>query len=615
MVCLTNDALHSAYPFLLTQDGQPVELDLTKELRQQSFPFLLHILRNPIQSLVSLNPHAQTENADVGYMYLFDNKTTNYLEDNIQWASKRMNIKLVLYNQSKNTYKLKNHKEDVGECVMRRQTWTGVSDVVVWRRSEYKLMNKVKVNGKDELIVQDFPVLIHYFTQNNTTAVTVGDPATVGDSAPIMIMPLKEEAEIEDDVYALPTTSPTTDHKRKLELSSNFNDPPAETFIQTFWEEQIDPNAVPMSPSQLLNIFNQSDSLTALETIKAHAPNVPGQFNYALPPALQPKLLYPQLDNVQTSEIRTYSPDSGPMQEGAKMLICVHGFSFFDQYLNPGSQQQQSQPLSQQIQKAGMKSRKKSTNASPSPGNFPAGGGTHPVTMSSVTNNNIYYYSFWCVFDFGVEVPATPIAPGVVEVQAPPRTEPGPVKFWLLYKENSSKRILQISNQALFHYLPTDEKGKVSVCIQRVIPTTSPIDEIASKYKYTARDLDLSHNNLFNAQFLVGFTQLHTLFLDHNSITSQTTFPHLPSIQTLSLRYNVIRTLEPFIVNLSWSFPNLVRLDLEGNEAAPSRAKPHFHYNYRIYCISKLKKLTSLDSYDVTIEEKQHASWISNEEK
>ena len=54
-----------------------------------------------------------------------------------------MNIKLVLFNSSKNTYKLKNHKEDVGECVMRRQTWSGVSDVAVWRRSEYKLMNKM----------------------------------------------------------------------------------------------------------------------------------------------------------------------------------------------------------------------------------------------------------------------------------------------------------------------------------------------------------------------------------------------------------------------------------------------------------------------------------------
>eukprot|EP00026_Physarum_polycephalum_P005791 Phypoly_transcript_05829.p1 GENE.Phypoly_transcript_05829~~Phypoly_transcript_05829.p1 ORF type:complete len:609 (+),score=103.80 Phypoly_transcript_05829:262-1827(+) len=521
-----------------------------------------------------------------------------------------MNIKLVLYNASKNTFKLKNHKEDVGECVMRRQTWSGVSDVV-WRRSEYKLMNKLKSNGKEELVVQDFPVLIHYFIQNNTGTVTVSDNPV---PTPIINIPLKlEENELEDDIYALPATSPssTVDTKRKFETPTFAHDPSStssttQEFIQNFWEDQVDPNSVPMSPTQLLNIFTQTESLTTL------AP----QFTYTLPPAYQPKVLYPQLDsNAQTAEIRTYSPDSGPMQDGAKVLICVHGFSFFDQYLFPQSPAPSPYPsTSQQTQqtpqqnKGGIKSRKKTATSSPS-------SVAHPTTMSHVSNNNVYYYSFWCVFDFGVEVPATPIAPGVVEVQAPARTEPGPVKFWLLYKENSSKKILQISNQALFHYLPTDDKGKVSVCMQRVIPTTSPIDEIASKYKYTARDLDLSHNNLFNVQFLTGFFQLHTLQLDHNSITSQTTFPHLPSIHTLSLRYNVIRTLEPFIVNLSWSFPSMVRLDLEGNEAAPSRAKPHFHYNYRIYCISKLKRLTSLDSYDVTIEEKQHASWIANEEK
>jgi hypothetical protein len=479
--------------------------------------------------------------------------------------------------------------------------------VVVWRRSEYKLMTKMRVSGKEELVVQDFPVLIHYFAQSNGTDVSVDSAIPTETPTPITNIPLKiEETDVEDETYALPATSPihTTSHdsKRKF-VDPNFAADPPQEFIQSFWED--DPNAVPMSPTQLLNIF-QGDALSALESLKSHIPQVPtNQFAYA--PGPQPKVLYPQLDNVQISEIRTYSPDSGPMQEGAKVLICVHGFSLFDQYLFPQSQQQKTQQQK-------VKSRKKTANGSPSPSHF-SYGATHPTTMSSTNNNNIYYYSFWCVFDFGIEVPATPIAPGVVEVQAPPRAEPGPVKFWLLYKENSSKKILQISNQAMFHYLPTDEKGKVSISIQRVAPTSSPIDEIASKYKYTAREFDLSHNNLFNVQFLVGFSQVHTLLLDHNAITSQTTFPHLPSVHTLSLRYNVIRTLEPFIVNLSWSFPNMVRLDLEGNEAAPNRGKPHFHYNYRIYCISKLKRLTSLDSYDVTIEEKQHASWIANEEK
>jgi hypothetical protein len=230
-------------------------------------------------------------------------------------------------------------------------------------------------------------------------------PATT--ETPIINIPLKiEEIELEDDIYALPATSPATtaDSKRKFE-PPNFTQDTTHEFIQNFWEDQVDPNAVPMSPTQLLNIFTQTDSLNALDTIRNQGP----QFTYALPPAHQPKVLYPQLDNVQPSEIRTYSPDSGPMQEGAKILICVHGFSFFDQYLFPQSSAPQMQQQVQQQQQAkggAPKSRKKAVNASPS-SSAPA---THPTTMSSINNNNVYYYSFWCVFDFGVEVPAT-VAP------------------------------------------------------------------------------------------------------------------------------------------------------------------------------------------------------------
>ena len=210
---------------------------------------------------------------------------------------------------------------------------------------------------------------------------------------------------MDDDIYALPTTSPptTTDIKRKFEPPSFSQDTTTTTttqeLIQNFWEDQVDPNAMPMSPTQLLNIFIQSDTLSTLDAIKNHGP----QFTYPHSASHQPKVMYPQLDNVQPCEIRTYSPDSGPMQEGTKVLICVHGFSFFDQYLFPQSTPQQQQ----QQAKSGLKSRKKTVNASPSsstPVNV-----THTTTMSSISNNNVYYYSFWCVFDFGVEVPATVI--------------------------------------------------------------------------------------------------------------------------------------------------------------------------------------------------------------
>jgi hypothetical protein len=91
--------------------------------------------------------------------------------------------------------------------------------------------------------------------------VTVNDNPT-----PIINIPLKlEESELEDDIYALPATSPSSaDVKRKFETPTFAHDPSSTTqeFIQNFWEDQ-DPNAVPMSPTQLLNIFTQTESLVS----------------------------------------------------------------------------------------------------------------------------------------------------------------------------------------------------------------------------------------------------------------------------------------------------------------------------------------------------------------
>ncbi len=148
-----------------------------------------------------------------------------------------------------------------------------------------------------------------------------------------------------------------------------------------------------MSPTTLLNIFTQTDSAPLAVTPAPITNTI--SINIPLPPHIQPKVLYPQLDGSQSiADIRTYAPDWGPVQESTKILICVHGFSFFDQYLFP-SVPPSTSPFQS---KAGAKSRKKSANSSPMPNNI---GGVNTI------NNNVYYYSFWCVFDFGMEVPAT----------------------------------------------------------------------------------------------------------------------------------------------------------------------------------------------------------------
>lgn len=44
--------------------------------------------------------------------------------DEIQWNdSKKMSVKLIIYNDTTGMYKLKNNKNDEGTVVMRRQTW------------------------------------------------------------------------------------------------------------------------------------------------------------------------------------------------------------------------------------------------------------------------------------------------------------------------------------------------------------------------------------------------------------------------------------------------------------------------------------------------------------
>lgn len=44
--------------------------------------------------------------------------------DDIQWNdSKKMSVKLIIYNEGTGMYKLKNNKNDEGAVVMRRQTW------------------------------------------------------------------------------------------------------------------------------------------------------------------------------------------------------------------------------------------------------------------------------------------------------------------------------------------------------------------------------------------------------------------------------------------------------------------------------------------------------------
>jgi len=73
-----------------------------------------------------------------------------------------MSVKLIVFNASKGMYKLKNHKNDDGEPIMRRQTWQSKNGI---RKHEYKLINRSAGHHSDSSHQNlfDFPLLVHYF--------------------------------------------------------------------------------------------------------------------------------------------------------------------------------------------------------------------------------------------------------------------------------------------------------------------------------------------------------------------------------------------------------------------------------------------------------------------
>jgi len=229
-------------------------------------------------------------------------------------------------------------------------------------------------------------------------------------------------------------------------------------------------------------------------------------------------------------------------------------------------------------------------------------------------------YRFCCLFE-EVSVPCTEIAPNIVQCHVPPH-KPGIVYFWLacieegvetvdfttLSRESDSGSI-QYSQPVPFYYAPTDPSGRLSLAWE--LAGHNDVMSVMKHFKYTVRELDLSNNSLGNIDFLDGFRELHTLILDHNHLTHDTKFPPMPKLRTLSINHNWLIEINKFMDNLSVATPNIRYLSTLHNTACPffSSAKHHY-YNYRIYILSRLRKLTHLDSSPVTMEEWRHAECI-----
>eukprot|EP00043_Microstomoeca_roanoka_P006876 m.66724 g.66724 ORF g.66724 m.66724 type:complete len:156 (+) comp13604_c0_seq3:262-729(+) len=123
-------------------------------------------------------------------------------------------------------------------------------------------------------------------------------------------------------------------------------------------------------------------------------------------------------------------------------------------------------------------------------------------------------------------------------------------------------------------------------------------------------ELDLSHNQLERLSSLSPYKNIASLVLDHNSLTSHVQFPFLPKLKRIWINNNKIDNLVLFIDKLAAQFPDLVELSMMNNPAAPSYLNggtKDQNTMYRLYVISRLPKLETLDHIKITAEERKAA--------
>ncbi len=111
-------------------------------------------------------------------------------------------------------------------------------------------------------------------------------------------------------------------------------------------------------------------------------------------------------------------------------------------------------------------------------------------------------------------------------------------------------------------------------------------------------EVDLSFNQIDNVEALDVFPSLKILMLDHNNLTSLTSFPNLPRLETLSLSYNGIRDLDSFLVQLTSKFPNLKNLNVMKNPMNPMFESESKYSDFRATVKIWVPSLLTLDGTD-----------------
>jgi len=529
-----------------------------REFRSKTFQIPYLLLREPKKDFCSKtlpNP-LQVTDSD-GFLFLYDGKVNNYLDDGITWDSeKRMHVKLILHDPARKQFKLKNSKTDTGSVVMRRQTWK--SSESGWRRHEYKLFrNEVyyKPEADGSLSVSemrrlnDFPVLLHYM-RNSTRKrrrPSVSSTATkrrkVKKQAPRQTKNSARAAEHPLQIKLETASSPPV-------TSSPFLLDPI--FSSDDMSESEEDSTSISTSGHMMNLINVESLAEELCLDLSTPDGSPPPFAADTYTKEYNDMFSSDVTKTASLDIKSFAPDCGRACDFTKMLV------FFK-------------------------------------ANIP----------------DDINYDYQCHFDT-TGVHAKYLSQGVLECYAPPR-EPGLCSFVISCKlRNDTTK--HFSQPCLFHYLPANEQGKVNISFALRDMTDQEISASTRKFRHDVKELDLSNNNLSNLDFLDGFYQLQTLILDNNDISHETNLPRLFSLHTLSITSNRITNIEQFLDGICRFCPNLQYLNTIGNDCCPIYSQFKHHYtNYRKYIVSRLRGLKHLDSDEITHGEWRSAAWIKED--
>lgn len=126
-------------------------------------------------------------------------------------------------------------------------------------------------------------------------------------------------------------------------------------------------------------------------------------------------------------------------------------------------------------------------------------------------------------------------------------------------------------------------------------------------------ELDLSHNEFRDMNFLLDLPALEILVMDSNKLTATSPIPHHKNLRVLSVNDNLIESLPNFVGSVGSALPSLTHLSMLKNGACPNffnGGTPRTYQDYRHYVLSKIPRLVTLDSTEVTEEERIEAKRV-----